>query len=1053
MNYIKQDIIEKIYDAADIVEVVGEFVDLKKSGVNYKGLCPFHQDHTPSLSVSPSRQIFKCFTCGEGGNAVTFLMKHEKMTYPEALRWLAKKYSIDIQECELTEEQEALMKKRESLFANMAIVEDYYHKEFMKSEKAQQYAYDRWDKEYCDLIRIGYAPGYSRNLDKLGITQDTLKELGLCDRNGNDLIRERITISIRDRFGRIIGFTCRNFDGCNPKYLNNADSDIFHKGEVLFGIDAAWKEIIRTQTAYLVEGAPDCMRLQSIDVTNSVACLGSAWNEKHFQTLSKAATKVCFIPDSDVIKPGEKLPHGIKVVTDAGRLAFKNGLAVYVKEIPAGDGKRDADSYFTNREIFDSLPEQDFILWYAEKLFASSTSVDDQTIALHTVVNILTGIGNSTKVDFYIDQLKKHTGGQKKPWNNAMKQSKVNAKTDKRRNPIVTNTADSREFGFTIRDCQYLIEDENGIRPLSNFILTPMFHVQDPTLSRRIFTIENTQHVKNIIELRSEELVSNDKFEAKVGEIGNYVWSGGKSDLKKVKGFLFANMDTAILIKQLGWQQQGFFAFGNGIFDGEQWHEADQYGIVKLQDVGNFYLPSHSLIYRHDRKMFLFEHNFVHQEGSSVTLREVTDQMFKVFGANGQIAFMFLVASLFHDIVAYATAPGWFPILDLFGPMGTGKTALAEMIAAFFTKKKSINIDNATVAAMSDEVAAAANAVVVFNEYKNALDDSKIEFLKGIWDLIGRTRMSMNKDGQKEMTAVDSGVIITGQEMPTKDPALFSRTIFLTFSKSKFSAEETEEFDKIAGLRRSGLTHLTMEIMSHRDKMEREYERTFDEVSKEILKEVGDSTEHTRIARNWAVPLAAYKVLKDELDINIDYASISRFVMDAVKRQAISCKTSDELASFWNVLQYLLSDKKIIADGHFRIALTKNVTCRNGKEYLWDEPHSILLIRKAGMIERYQETCRKIGYNFIPKESLEFYMKNTSYYLGDKKYRFKEFDKNGYPVPDLSKPNGDKTFKQKEFSEWAYCFDYEKVKEMYDIDLERMPVEDESDAVQTSLDI
>ena len=131
MNYIKQDIIEKIYDAADIVEVVGEFVDLKKSGVNYKGLCPFHQDHTPSLSVSPSRQIFKCFTCGEGGNAVTFLMKHEKMTYPEALRWLAKKYCIDIQEYEPTEEQEALMKKRESLFANMAIVEDYYHKEFM----------------------------------------------------------------------------------------------------------------------------------------------------------------------------------------------------------------------------------------------------------------------------------------------------------------------------------------------------------------------------------------------------------------------------------------------------------------------------------------------------------------------------------------------------------------------------------------------------------------------------------------------------------------------------------------------------------------------------------------------------------------------------------------------------------------------------------------------------------------------------------------------------------------------------------------------------------
>lgn len=131
--HIPEETIEKILDATDIVEVISEFIELKKAGVNYKGLCPFHQDHTPSLCVSPSRQIFKCFVCGEGGNAVGFLMKHEKMTYAEALRWLAKKYSIDIQECELSEEQETQMKKRDSLFANMAIVESYYHKEFQKS--------------------------------------------------------------------------------------------------------------------------------------------------------------------------------------------------------------------------------------------------------------------------------------------------------------------------------------------------------------------------------------------------------------------------------------------------------------------------------------------------------------------------------------------------------------------------------------------------------------------------------------------------------------------------------------------------------------------------------------------------------------------------------------------------------------------------------------------------------------------------------------------------------------------------------------------------------
>ena len=1042
--HIPEETIEKILDATDIVEVISEFIELKKAGVNYKGLCPFHQDHTPSLCVSPSRQIFKCFVCGEGGNAVGFLMKHEKMTYAEALRWLAKKYSIDIQECELSEEQEAQMKKRDSLFANMAIVESYYHKEFQKSEKAQQYAYKRWDKVYCDLIRIGYAPGHSRNLDQLGITQDTMRELGLCDNSGNDLFRERITISIRDRFGRVIGFTCRNFDGSNPKYLNNADSDIFHKGDVLYGIDTAWKEINRTQMVYLVEGAPDCMRLQSIGVQNTVACLGSAWNANHFKTLNKVATKVCFIPDSDVLKPGERLPHGIKVVTDAGRLALENGLSVYVKEIPASDDKSDADSYFKSKEIFDNIPEQDYILWYAEKLFSSSPYIDDKTVSLNTVVNTLSVIDDSAKTDFYIDRLKKYTGGQKKTWKDAIKLRKTSTKSSI--HPIVSmaNTADSRDFGFITRDCHYLIEDKEGIRTLSNFILTPLYHVQDSELSRRIFSIENTQHEKDIIELRSEELVSNDKFEAKIAEIGNYVWWGNKADLKRLKGFLLANMKTAHPVKQLGWQRQGFFAFGNGIFDVNGWHEADDYGIVNLDDQANYYLPSHSLRNRFERRLFQFEHSFIFKEGSTVTLREATDLIFKVFAENGQISFLFMVASLFHDIVAYTSPPGWFPILDLFGPMSTGKTALAELISAFFKNRKGPNLENVTIPALSEEVGAAANAVVVFNEYKNSLEDGKIEFFKGIWDLIGRTRMLMNKDGQKEMTPVDSGVIITGQEMPTKDPALFSRTIFLTFYRSQFTLEETMEFNKIAELREKGLTHLPMEITKYREKMEKEYEQAYYEVYSDLHKGLNSSTHTTRIVKNWSVILTVYKVLENELAINIDYDDIRKFIKQAIKKQNSLCQTSDELASFWNTMQYLQSEKKIIADGHFRIIYTRYIKTRQGKEYSWDEPHAVLYLRKAGIIEMYQEACRRIGNKFIPKESLEYYMKYNPCYLGDKKWRFKEFDKNGYPVPDMSKPDGNKGFKQQELSLSAFCFDYYKLKEVYELELERLSADGES---------
>ena len=1036
--HITEETIEKIFDAAEIVEVISKFVELKKSGVNYRGLCPFHQDHTPSLYISPSRQIFKCFVCGEGGNAVTFLMKHENMTYPEALRWLAKKYSIDIQECEMSEEQEALMKKRDSLFSNMAIVEDYYHKEFLKSEKAQQYAYGRWGKECCDLIRIGYAPGYSRNLDKQGITQNMLNELGLCDRNGNDLFRERITFSIRDRFGRVIGFICRNFDGSNPKYLNNADSDIFHKGVVLYGIDTAWKEINRTQMVYLVEGAPDCMQLQSIGVQNTVASLGSAWNANHFKTLNEVATKVCFIPDSDVLKPGEKLPHGIKVVTDAGRLALEKGLAVYVKEIPATDEKQDADSYFINKEIFDSIPEQDFILWCADKLFSGSKTIEEKAEAVHSIANVLSSFCDATRVQFYKAQLKKYTDGSVKTWSDAIKAQTSNDKVSKRKTVTTSSGSNPEDFGFKIRNGCYVIEDDKGIRALSNFTLTPLFHVLDSTLSRRIFTIENTELEKTIIELTSEDLTKNDRFEAKVGERGNYNWIGRKDDLQRVRGYLFAHMDTAFLIRQLGWQQKGFFAFGNGIYEGTEWHEADEYGIVRLEKKGNYYLPAHSMIYRNDRKIYQFEHNFIHKEGSTVTLRAVTDQITKVFGENGQIAFIFLLASMFHDIIAYS----WFPLLDLFGPMSTGKTALADVLTAFFTKKRGANFNNATLASVSDEVGSAANAVVAFHEYKNSIDDKIIEFLKGLWDLIGRTRMSLNNDGQKEMTAVDSGVIITGQEMPTKDPALFSRCIFLAFSKSHFTPEETADFNKLEEMRKGGFTHLTLELLKYRPKMEAEYEQAFTEAKRELQEGLRNTEQTDRIIKNWSVLLAVYNVLKDELNIGFDHDALTDFIKKSVRRQMVSVKTTDELASFWNTLQYLFTENQLFPEGHFDVDYTRHVL---GIDY--DVPHPVLYIRKSGIVEKYQEACRRIGGKFIPKESLIFYMEHTSYYLGSKKWRFKDFDKNGYAKYAPKEPMKDGKFKQKESSVQAFAFDYAKLQEIYDLDLMPKPASDEEDGV------
>ena len=1044
MSYIKQEIIAQIIEECDIVKVAENHgMNVKKSGIRHIACCPFHDDTNPSFTFYQDTNQGHCFVCGAHTNVIQLVQQLEGLDFKAAAEALGKEFNIDIRYEDVSPEWEEREKKEESLRVCMAKAEEFFRQQFLSSQKAQDYAYGRWGKEFCDLMGVGYAPPGSKDfldfIQKQGLNRELCKEAGLLAENETDhreyaFFRDRLTLSIRDRYGRCIGFTARNFDGSRPKYLNNTDSDIFHKSKVLFGIDHAGKSIRQTQDAYLVEGAPDCYRLQSIGVTNTVACLGSEWSYNHFSQLSRTASKVCFIPDADVIKPGQKLPHGIDAVIKGGTMAIEKHFVVYVKEIPATDDKQD----FTSKEVFDSLPEQDFILWYADKLFSSSTNIEEKSAAVHTIASILSSF-DATQIEYYKAELKKYTNGSLKAWSDAIKTHSSHSKAAKRKKVTTSDGTQPEDFGFKVKDGCYVIEDDKGTRTLSNFTMEPLFHIDAPFLERRIFNIENTSHEKGIIELTSEELSKNDKFEAKVVGRGNYNWIGRKDDLQKIRGYLMANMSTALPIKQLGWQRQGFFAFGNGIYDDEEWHEADEYGIVRLEDKGNYYLPAHSMIYRNERKIYQFEHSFIHREDSTVTLREVTDQISKVFGMNGQIAFIYLLASMFHDITAYS----WFPLLDLFGPMSTGKTALADVLTAFFTKKRGANFNNATLASVSDEVGSAANAVVAFHEYKNSIDDKIIEFLKGLWDLIGRTRMSLNKDGQKEMTAVDSGIIITGQEMPTKDPALFSRCIFLTFSKSNFTSEETADFNKLEEMRKSGFTHLTLELLKFRPKMEVEYQQVFTDAKRELQDGLRNTEQTDRIMKNWSVLLAVYNVLKDELDIGFDHDAITNFIKQAVKRQMISVKTTDELASFWGTLQYLFSENQLFPEGHFDVNYTKHVLGRN-----YDDPHPVLYIRKSGIIEKYQEGCRHIGGKFIPKESLLFYMEHTSYYLGSKKWRFKVFDKNGYKVQDEAESMKAGKFKQKECSVQAFAFDYTKLQELYDLDLMPEPASDEDDAVQ-----
>ena len=1034
---IPKTIIEKILDAAHIEDVVGEFLPLQKRGTIYRALCPFHQEKTPSFTVTPNRSMFYCFGCHKGGNVITFLMEHENMTYPEAVRWLGWKYGIEVEEREETIDEKQQRLKRESLLIVNTAVHKHYREVFLRYKPAQDYAYRRWGQKYCDEIEIGFAPIDGKALAHLPLQKEFLQELGLINPQGYDFFQNRIVIPIKDRYQHIIGFTARVMDDSQPKYLNSKESLLYSKRSTVFGLDVAWRAAGKTGQMYLVEGAPDCMRLHAIGVQNAVADLGSAWTVEQFQLIKRAANKVCFIPDNDPLKGGADYGTGIEAVMKAGKLATEQHLTVSVKEITTTEEgkKEDPDTYFKNQTLFKAVEEEDFILWLAAKLFETSGNTEQKSDAVKRIAHLLSFIDDDTKLTMFIDALTKYHRG-KLFWQKAIENERT-----RRDSPKEDDIDLNRQYGFWIDRGKYFSTTEKGgVLEWSNFTLTPLFHIKDPLMAKRLYLLTNELGVKEIVEMEQEDLISLQKFRQKLESLGNFIWKASEKELIKLKSFLYEKTETAAQIKQLGWNKKGFFAFGNGIFDGRQFHEVNEYGIVHLGEKGNFYLPALSRIYKENTDYFRFERQFVHFNFSMISLRDFTRQLFLVFGDNGKIGFCFYLATLFRDIITLTTRS--FPILDLFGPKGSGKSELGHTLMSFSVIDNiPPNIQNSTIPALNDTVAAAANALVHIDEYKNGIDTAKIEFIKGLWDGTGRTRMNMATDKKKETTAVDAGVIISGQEMPTADIALFSRLIFLLFPKSNFTASEKANYQQLLQIRSKGLSHLTLQLLAHRDKFGQcfydQYRQTLDDVNSRL-------TSHTiidRIVQNWVIPLTSFRCLEGKLDTTLSYKELLEITVEGIVHQNMECKTNDELGSFWRMVQFLNSEGEINEDADFKIKAVSRFRSTLVSETVWTEPRKILYLQKTRIFMLYKLNAHRNGETSLPEELLRYYLENSKEYLGEQRMTYHVIKK-GNQVLDFEHRDAKGQPTKMSVQQRSYCFDYEKLVEAFDINLEMSRNED-----------
>lgn len=981
-------------------------------------------------------------------------MKKEGLTFVDAVRKLAGKYGIYIEEVEdkRTNEEKENAKKREALQVLYAHAQKYYigelFKETPEAKKALAYATSRWDEQFCKETGIGFAPKSWQGLidfaKKNCLSTELLIEVGLIkpsEKNGRlyDFFRERLMIPIRDIGGHVIGFTARDLTGNEntPKYLNSTTSLLYKKEQHVFGIDVAARVAAKEHQFFLVEGAPDVLRLQSIKVLNAVACLGSDWTDEQFTILKRYADTLIFLPDADPPKPNKSFGTGIDKVLKTGRKAWEQGFHVFVREIPRGqDGiKNDPDSYCKTKMLLDELEQVDFVLWYARKRIAAPAGMFEGD-PMEDIASLVACLDKEYEIDRYISMLHDEISKGKSIWRKAIEAAKRQQGAERlKQDKNHVSLELFEKFGFQEHYKTYISIGASGktIR-WSNFVLHPLFHIRDNQSALRLFEIENEDGDKCIVEFKQEDLVSLSRFKQKVESLGNFVWLVKDEQLTRLKQYLYKTTETAELITQLGWQKKRFYAFGNGVFDGMKWLPVDTYGIVRMGDKGNYYLPAFSSIYKDDVSLFQFERSFVHNNWNGITMRHYCEQLIEVFGDNAKIGIAFLFATLFRDVVTAQTKS--FPILNLFGPKGSGKSELGHSLMSFFIIENTPpNIQNSTLPALADTVAQCANALVHIDEFKNTIDIDKREFLKGLWDGAGRNRMNMDKDKKREVTRVDCGVILSGQEMATADIALFSRFIFLRYNKSEFTAEAKDKFQRLRSTRKLGCTHLTLELLKLRTMFEANFRETYQAVTKDMQEKLADVVVEDRVLMNWLIPVAAFKCLESKLDMPFTYDNLVKVACEGLIAQNDALKQNNEIAEFWDIVVYLRQEGQITIDANYRLDYAKRLKVDESKSALeFSETKQILSLRYKGIFELYMLHGRKAGQTLLPKNSLAYYLEHTPAYLGKKRsVRFKNIiqGRQQYGEPVLGSPAPEESVVDQ-----AYCFDYAVLKEQYDINLE-----------------
>jgi DNA primase catalytic core len=994
-------------------QVISKYVELKQQGSSLVGKSPFADEKTGSFHVSRAKNIWKCFSSGKGGNnPISFIMEFQQCTFIEAVKELADQFSIELKydDSDRAKQYEQKQEKIKEISDINSLALEYFISNIPKIPANKL----RATAEMYDKFALGYAPeefqGLVSFLQGKGISVDQMVRASLAtigkENKPFDFFRGRIMFPIYSYTGKIIGFSGRDIIERSeedakktPKVLNSKETDAYQKSQSMLGLFHSKTDISHMGFACLAEGNFDVTSLHSVGLRNTIAPLGTAFTDDQANLIKRLTDTVCIMADND--------KAGLKSIEPRAIKLLEKGFKVMLFIPPGADQDPDdlvQSTQWKEDDFLNMFNEQklDAVEWLAASYFNGANSTIEKSQAEKHLTNVLTIIPDAQLRNAYVKTFAREYKIEKASVEKSIS-IELAAKSVKPEEPKgyrlpghlkAEDHDDWNEFGF-FQDPQkqsigyYFPNASFSFDRVSNFILRPLFQVGAIADSKRIIELENKDK-KTIIEVPNKAFSSLQIFEEIVTNEGNFWFNGSKKHFQKLRTKLLAQFPYCQEIRTLGWQNRGFYAFANGIVDGN-FRKVDSNGICHYGDE-KFFLPAFSDLYKNVQEeddLYEADRHFVFRP-TGITMAEWSKKMVAVHDVNGMWSVLYVIATVYRDFI-YSINTN-FPLLFNFGLPQTGKSTCARSInAIFFGQQAPFNLSTGTAVSFHRRLAKVKNAIVWFDEYTNDIDEKRFQSLKAAYDGAGHEKGVMSNDNRTVGTKINSAPVISGQFLPTRDGnSLFTRNIILYFTKKPEdrTIEEVKEFNELNEWERNGLSDLIIEIVRFRDYfMDKFPAEQFELVSK-IKKDLEGEQFEGRVMQNYALLLTVAKIMSEKLHLSFTFDEVYKAGLKGIVKQSEQISDSNDMNSYWKMIEYLSMQSQIRSGEDYKIETLNHITVREGREkperITFKKPMKVLLLRFNRIHPLYMEAHRKqFGENGVPEQSIKSYMKTSKQFIGN----------------------------------------------------------------------